>query len=322
MMKNVIAILLICLCGGHCLFAAERELEVIIVRGADGAEEYGRRFDEQVKLWQEACKKGGATSLVIGTHPKGDTDAEQLKGELAKRSASAAKALWLVFIGHGTIDGREDRFNFRGPDVGSKEIAEWLAPLKQEIVVVQCASASGGWIKALKGKNRIIITATKGPDEIYFTHFGDHMAKAIGGLAEADLDADRQVSLLEAWLFASHQVTDFYEKEGRIATEHAVLEDNGDGAATRSEVFHGAEPANAPKGSTPDGDRARQLALVLSEDEQKLSPEARTQRDLLEGRLRLLKQKRAEMEEGAFFTELEALLRELAAVYRAPNTPQ
>lgn len=299
--------------------AAERELEVVIVRGADGAEEYGKRFDEQVQLWQDACAKAGVTCDVIGLDPKSDQDAEALQQRLAKSAAPDSKSLWLVFIGHGTFDGREDKFNFRGTDAGSKEIAGWLKPLKQEVVVIQCASASGGWVKALAGANRIIVTATKGPDEVFYTRFGESFAKAIGGLAEADLDADEQVSLLEAFLFSSHQVVEFYEKEGRIATEHAVLDDNGDGAATRSEVFHGVEPTLAPEGSKPDGDRARQLTLVLSEDEQKLSPEIRVRRDGLEAKLRALKRKRSEMQEDAFFTEAEKILRELGTLYATPK---
>jgi len=313
-------ILMMGLLWASMALAAERELEVVVVRGADGAAEYGKRFDEQVRAWQEACAKAAVRCDVIGADPKAAADAEALKQRLAKSAAPESKSLWLVFIGHGTFDGREDKFNFRGADAGSKEIAVWLKPLKQEVVVIQCASASGGWVKALTGGNRVIVTATKGPDEVFYSHFGEYFAKAIGGHSEADLDADAQVSLLEAFLYSSHQVVDFYEKEGRIATEHAVLEDNGDAAATRSEVFHGVEATLAPDGSKPDGDRARQLALVLSDTEQKLTPDVRVKRDALETQLRALKKKRGEMTEDVFFAEAEKILRELGAIYAPAKT--
>ncbi len=49
------------------------------------------------------------------------------------------------------------------------------------------------------------------------------------GAIVADLDKDGQVSLLEAFLIASRRTLEFYKVEGRIATEHALIDDNGDG---------------------------------------------------------------------------------------------
>lgn len=49
--------------------------------------------------------------------------------------------------------------------------------------------------------------------EIYYAHFGEFFAPAIAGQAEADLDQDKQVSVLEAFLYASKKSAEFYEKE-------------------------------------------------------------------------------------------------------------
>jgi hypothetical protein len=74
------------------------------------------------------------------------------------------------------------------------------------------------------------------------------------------------VSLLEAFRHASKAVATFYESEGRLATEHALIKDKGNGAGTRRELLE-SPPADAKL----DGERASQLVLVLC-DEEKNSP--------------------------------------------------
>jgi hypothetical protein len=134
------------------------------------------------------------------------------------------------------------------------------------------------------------------------------MAQAIGGLPEADLDQDKQVSLLEAFLYAAKQAAQFYETEQRIATEHALIEDNGDGVGTRPEMFE----AVRAKDDQADGARALQLALVLNEQEMKLSDEVRAKRDVLEAQVRALAAKKAQMKDDDYYRELEALFVQIA----------
>ncbi|MDZ4288201.1 MAG: hypothetical protein U0984_09590, partial [Prosthecobacter sp.] len=213
-----------------------RDLEVVLILGAPGTGEYGQRFAAQVKAWKAACAKATVPVQVIGETTQGD-DLTSLESTLKAATAKPSGQLWLVWIGHGTYDGREAKFNLRGPDVSPKQVAEWLQPLQRELVVIETASASAPFLTALAGPKRLIVSATKGADEVFYTRFGEFFAPAIGGLPEADLDQDRQVSILEAFLFASKKAGEFYEQEGRLATEHALIEDNGDGTGTRAEVF-------------------------------------------------------------------------------------
>lgn len=281
-----------------------RSLEVILVRGAEGAEEYGKKFTAQVEAWQAACGKAGITPEVF----RGENTAAALEQRLAQHQS--AHPLWLVLIGHGTFDGREAKFNAEGPDFTAQQLAAWLAPLKQEVTIINTASASGGFIRTLTGKGRIILTATKSPDEVFYARFGEHLAEAIGGLAEADLDQDKQVSLLEAFRHASKAAAMFYENEGRLATEHALIEDNGDGVGTRREWLE-APPAAAKL----DGERAAQCVLVLSDEEKQLTDAQRTKRDALERDLKALKDQRAKLSDDDYYSRLEKLLRELSEVY-------
>lgn len=285
---------------------AARDVEVLVVSGAAGEASYEKLFAEQRDAWKSACERAGAAFTALGG---GDQDAVLLEEALKKAAAKPEGQFWLVLVGHGTFDGREAKFNLRGPDVTAKQLALWCVPVRREMVVVHGGSASAAFLTALAGRNRILVSATQSADEIYFTRFGGYFANAIAGDLQADLDQDRQVSVLEAFRHASRLVAEFYEKEERIATEHALLDDNGDGVGTRAEVF--TTRAKEAK----DGARAAQVALVLSEEEKRLSDALRLKRDELERKLEALKGRRGEMAEDAFYRELEVLLRELAQVY-------
>ena len=155
-----------------------------------------------------------------------------------------------MFIGHGTYDGRESKFNLRGPDVNSVEIGEWLKPFTGELVAIDGASANAPFLHALSGKDRIIISATKSADEVFYTRFGEFFAKAIGGaLPEVDLDRDGQVSVLEAFLWSSKQVERFFE--GRLATEQLPSSTTTATASARPRAGSTACAASRPPRKMP-----------------------------------------------------------------------
>ena len=91
-------------------------------------------------------------------------------------------------------------------------------------------------MRKLSREQRVIITATKNEAEVFYTRFGGYFAEAVGGLTDADVDNDEQVSLLEGFIYASEKVASFYENKGRLATEHAILDDNGDKLGSRAEM--------------------------------------------------------------------------------------
>src|SRR5258708_34249236 len=109
-----------------------------------------------------------------------------------------------------------------------------LRPCRRPLAVLQCASASGPFLNALSAPGRVIITATRSGYEVNATRFGGYLARAIADPA-ADLDKDGQTSLLEAYLAASRQAEQFYKEQGRLMTEHALLDDTGEGLGTPPE---------------------------------------------------------------------------------------
>ncbi len=299
---------------------ATRDLDVIVVLGAEGTEEYGKRFKEEADAWQAACAKAAVKFEIIGADKDKSDDAMQFEARLKAEHAKTTGALWVVMIGHGTFDGREAKFNLRGADITPAQIGAWLKPVTREMVFIDTASASAPFVKAVTGPNRICVSATKSADEFFYARFGGFFARAVGGLPEADLDQDKQVSVLEAFLHASKQVAGFYETEGRLATEHSILDDNGDGVGTRAEVFDGVTAGKTADGSTADGERAAQVALVLSDEDARLPDADRVRRDEIERRIHALAAKKSKMPEDKFYGEMESLMLELGRIYSQNET--
>ena len=209
----------------------------------------------------------------------------------------------------------------RGPDVSAGELAEWLKPFERPLAIINCASASGPFINSLSGPNRAVVTATKSGFEHNFARFGDYLSQAMAD-PKADLDKDKQTSLLEAFLLASAGAREFYASESRLATEHALLDDNGDALGTAADWFKGIRAVKSARdGAAPDGPRAAQLQLVPSDREQRLPPEARTRRDEIERQLAQLREQKAKLAEEEYYSRLEALLVELARLYEPFDTP-
>jgi hypothetical protein len=295
---------------------AQAKPSVLVVIGAPGAPEYKDQFVEWAKEWHEAAKKATADFHLVGRDEAAKpSDRERLQQLLVDSAADETAPLWIIFIGHGTFDGHVSKFNLRGPDVSADDLKAWLAPIKRPIAVIQCASASAPFINQLAGKDRVVITATKSGDEQNFARFGQYMAATIADL-RADLDKDGQVSLLEAYLTACRQLDEFYSQEARLATEHALLDDNGDGLGTPAAWFRGLRATQRAKdGATLDGTRAHQFHLVASDRERQLPADDLRRRDELELKIAALRDEKSALKDEDYYTRLEELMLELAKLY-------
>ena len=101
-----------------------------IVVGAPGTPEYAASSASWADHWQAAAAKAGGR--VDRDRPErrrpAATDRDGCARSWPSRPRPAGEPLWIVLIGHGTYDGREAKFNLRGPDVTDVELAEWLEP--------------------------------------------------------------------------------------------------------------------------------------------------------------------------------------------------
>ena len=144
--------------------------------------------------------------------------------------ASAGDAVLVLLIGHGSGDGNVSRFNVPGADMTDADFDAQLDKLSKQVVAfVNAASASGDFVKKVSAKNRVVVTATKSNFEKNETLFAGHF---VGAFVKdgADTDKDGRVSVLEAFTYARREVQREYETTSRLQTEHAMLDDDGDGA--------------------------------------------------------------------------------------------
>ena len=312
-LRSILAALAIAL--SSCLAQAEAD-SVVIVVGAAGTPEYGDQFKDWAERWTQVCESSNSLCTVIGTNPiSADRPDRELLRAAIESHAAGEMPLWLVMIGHGTPFGDGAKFNLRGPDVSSDVLAGWLKTVERRVAIVNCTSASGPFLKALSGEKRVVVTATQSGAEINFARFGEYFSSAISS-READLDHDDQVSLLEAYLTASKNVQRFYDDDDRLATEHALLDDNGDGQGTPTTFFQGIRATKSAKdGSTLDGTVAHHMILLKSERETALTTLQVTARDKLESELELLLSRKSDIPVDDYYGRLETIMIQIAKIY-------
>jgi hypothetical protein len=293
---------------------------VIAVVGAGGTQEYQMQFNQSAGLWEKACSLGNAKYISIGTESIQDSndvnDFKILQKTINDQQKESDLPLWLVFIGHGTFDGRIAKFNLRGPDVSADELIKWLEPINRPMAIINAFSSSSPFLNKLSGKNRVIVTATKSGYELSYSRFSRFISDAINE-PSSDLDKDGQVSLLEAFLAASRKTQEFYSAEGRLATEHALLDDNADALGTSADWFQGIKPIKQATGKiSSDGYRANQFCLIPSEIERKFPAELRAKRDNIEMEIINLRDSKEQYSEEEYFRKLEKLSFEMSKIYQ------
>jgi hypothetical protein len=300
---------------------AKDSATVLTVVGAGGEAEYHKEFEQSTAAWEKAARQAEVRFVAVGRETEGTNDLALLEEALATVPKEGVEPLWLVLVGHGTFDGKEAKFNLRGPDLTSTQLAKWLEPFGRPLVLINTASASAPFLNGLSRSNRVILSATRSGYEQNFARLGKYLSEAIAN-PQADLDKDGQTSLLEAFLTAARQTADWYKAEGRLATEHPLLDDNGDGLGTQADWFRGVRAVKKPdKGGSVDGVRAHQVHLVRNDAEKRLPAEVRARRDEIEIAIARLREAKTQMKEEEYYQQLEPLLLDMARLYETSARP-
>jgi hypothetical protein len=293
---------------GLAPIASSQETHLLIVAGLGGEPEYSEAFRAWSSSLYSAAEKrmGLPRSHIVYLNESPEKDPDRAMGRSTRDGVEKAlveiagrvrpgDTLAVILFGHGSGAGEEARISLPGPDASARDFATWLAPFALErVVFVNTASASGDFQKVLAGKNRIILTSTRSSQEKNESVFGKYFAEALSGEA-ADVDKNGQVSILEAFDAAKAQVAAEYQREKRLLTEHATLEDGEAGALARS-TFLSGRAADAAARVTNDP-----IVAALEEE-----------RRALEDKVEALKAKKSEMPENRYLSELEQLLVSLA----------
>jgi hypothetical protein len=283
-----------------CLFLMHHKAlartELLLVSGLSGQTAFGAEIEATAKVWTEAAMRGGHSVQQIT--PGAGPQLPRLQAALADVSAESTDPFWLVLLGHGSAQGKSPKFNLEGPDLSAEELARNLARLRRPVIVVAGFSCSGAFLKPLAAPGRIVLAATRTGAEENWTRFPRFFAAALAGL-DADANGDMQVSVFEAWQHATQAAEASYKDQGRLTTEHAALDDLGDGKASGMGL----------------GLKAAQWHLVESAAEAGLAPVQRTRREALELELGQLRQGKHKVPPAEYAALLERLLLKLARVY-------
>ena len=270
---------------------AAGERGMLLVVSEPGSAAYDTEFRRQAGVWQELA---GKAKMVVRTIGLGEVSPEGDRPQLEKVLAEIPKTggdLWLVWMGHGSFDGRTANFNLRGKDIDTESLKRLLEPIKRRLVILNLFSASAPFLPALAGPERVIVSAGRSGSERNHSRFGAKFADALTAPA-ADLDLDGSLSLLEATLHASAGTRAFYEDAQRVLQEHATLDDNGDGRPTPADAFKGLR-------SDADGAVAREI-FFLTNKADPLPPEAREKRAALELAIDALRKRKASLPEAEY----------------------
>ncbi len=290
----------------------------IVINGASGEEGYAQQFAEwTTQLKSVLTVRFGFSPQqmrILQEKPKNSEErpstAEGVRQTFAalKSSMTPENVLFVFFIGHGTFDGKEAKFNLVGPDLSAIEYNALFSSLPtKRIIIFNLASASGEFIKSLSARGRVIVTATRNGQEQNATHYPGFLLTALGA-DDVDTNQDGHISVLEAFTYANRLTAEFFARAGRLATEHALIDDNGDGI--------GREKADSGEGLLA---RTTYLDSLNVEEAAANAATAKLMRERtrLEGEIEQLIARKSSMSEAEYEALLEKLFIELARVNRS-----
>ena len=286
----------------------------IILSGVGGEEAYSQQFSKwasnlQATLIGRLGFDDKQTFLLLEKPGEGQlrSTAEEVRKAFTsvRTSIRPDDSLFVFMIGHGSVDNKLYKMSLVGPDLSAADYATLIKSVgTRRVVIVNMTSASGDFVKPLANEGWITITATRSGQEQNATHFPEYFIGALGN-PEADQDKNGRVSVLEAFDFSVKATANWFEQQGRLATEHALLDDNGDGTGHQ-------------KAEAGDGSLAK-MTFFDSLPQQQAGGDAElaklfSERMRLEGQIEQLKVQKEKMKVEEYESALERLLVDLATL--------
>jgi len=303
--------------------AGAQQTHILVVTGLGGEESYTTQFHEWATTLVEAAttryEVPSANLTYLGEKPSlapeliaDRSSRENIEAAIDGIAASAEPGdhVVIVLFGHGSASD-DARINLPGRDLSADDFAELLERLDVgHVTFVNTASASGPFVEKLSGEGRVVMTATRTGGERNASVFGGYFVDAFAdGQTAADQNKDSRVSMLEAFSYARLKVEESYEADGRLATEHAQIDDNGDGTGTGEPDALGGDGTVARTLFFTSGTGLR--AETAFPDDPALR-ELYDERQALETRVDELRRLRDGTAPGQYEQELERVLVDLA----------
>ncbi len=270
--------------------AASGTKRALILCGLTGDAAHHKLYSETVtKLHEGLSKRLEFTDVQVlfGDEPQ-DADADLIKSadratrEKLESSVTTLRAklqaddtLWVIVVGHSHYDGKHSWLNLPGPDIQQFEFAKLFADLTaREQVFFITTPTSGFYLKPLIAKGRVVISSTVTDWETNETEFPHELARVLSSPPEAkefDIDQDGAVTLFDLYVTVARNLAQSYLERELLATEHPLLDDNGDGRGAEvqldfltEEQGGRAKPRKSPTSPTnptADGRVAKSISL-------------------------------------------------------------
>jgi hypothetical protein len=284
--------------------ALAQQTHILVITGVPGDEDHAKKFSKWASSFVDAAKKKDAVpeaNITLLADARATKEAvEKAFSDIAAR-AKATDTIFVLLIGHGSFDGRVASFNIPRADLTATDYAKLLSRFTtQHVVFVNTASASGAFLQPLAAPGRVIVTATKTGGERNETDFPEYFVAAYND-DSADLDRNGHISVREAFDYAAAKVKQAFQQKGYMLTEHATLEDGGEGQLAAT-VFLGTGRADAA------------LNVDLSDPAAKALVE---ERDAIEKDIAGLRLMKPSMDAAAYDAKMEKLLTDLALKTKA-----
>jgi hypothetical protein len=273
------------------VFANQQGGRALIVCGLPGDADHRKLFAEVVeKLYAGLTTRLGFAServtVLFSDQPtekdgpavrsSGGSATREKLSETVSEIATTLKpddSLWVFVLGHAHFDGRFSWLNLPGPDINQVEFSKLFAAMtcRQQVFFVT-TPVSGFFVKPLAARGRIVIAATEADAEVNETIFPLKLATALADppmMQEFDVDGDGRSTLLDAYLWSARETAQEYASGELLATEHSLLDDDGDGRGSEVQLDYLSEELGGrvragrkkPPPRTADGALARSILL-------------------------------------------------------------
>jgi hypothetical protein len=268
----------------------------LIICGHPGDDEHQKMYvDTVAKLQQTLSTRYGFPAKEIriqfGTDKadddgpviaaaRGKATSKEIAAEVAdlRKHLKPEDTLWVIVLGHAYYDGRHSWLNLPGTDIHEHQFGKLFEGLQsREQVFFITTPVSGFYIKPLSAEGRIVISATEADLEVNETLFHLALVDVLTNppaKEEFDADKDGRISLYDLYIAITRNVANRYLEDELLSTEHAQLDDNGDGRSTELQLDYLTEQqgGRAKEGTKPptirptaDGALAIRTELVLVE---------------------------------------------------------
>lgn len=312
-----VALLLSVVCGASApdVSAQSGGRFALLIQGASGEAQYAtmhrRWLDELAGVLRDQFGYDAAHVTIVADQPnegEARATAANVRAAVARLAETLTPddQLLVVFIGHGTGQDADAKFNLIGPDLSVSDWRALLEPVRARLAIVDTTSASYPYLAGLAAPGRVVVTATSSFAQRYHTVFPDAFVRALTD-ADADQDKNGRISMLEAFTHAARLVTRHYEESGTMATETAVIDDTGEGKGRQASV---EAPPNSPASLLYLN--APRVATSSDPETQKLIARQQALTEQVDD----LRRRQSSMAPEAFARQFEALLTELAEVSR------